>query len=484
MMAVLRLSGSAAAVGGVLVLQLLPAVVAAPLVSRLIARVDRRQVLLASDAIRAVLAGLLPLVATVGWIYMWAFLLQLASLAFLPARDAAIPRLAGLGPGPHSRQEESRLSAANALMLGTYYGSIPVAAGLFAAITTVGDALGVPATLQLVAAFWFDAITFVVSFLAVRGIEQLGHRLPAIPRVAADGDRPPTPRPPRLRVLWRHPAARYVERATLGAAVGIGALFSLGTVFVTSTMELGTLGFGALVALFGVGAASGLGAQRLVRDRARPPLIRGALAVQGGVIVSMTAVASPLLALLGAVVFGCAVALALVNALSLLQDSLAGGWRDLALSAFHLTLRAGLAVSAVLAGVLADVLQPIRAPLLGTLQPAQTVLLAAGSLCLLAAFAMPRALAHPGGRGEPSGPVQGAQGHRPCSLAAESLCPVGSLGDSRHFGPWSSPNASAGSFPSWNSSSEPARRRRRKVRARLRRSEAAASGGRARPPPS
>jgi MFS family permease len=59
MMMVLRLSGSATAVGGVLVLQLLPAAVAAPLVSRLVGGVDRRQVLLASDAIRAVLAVLL-----------------------------------------------------------------------------------------------------------------------------------------------------------------------------------------------------------------------------------------------------------------------------------------------------------------------------------------------------------------------------------------------------------------------------------------
>jgi len=405
MMAVLRLSGSATAVGGVLVLQLLPAVVAAPLVSRLVARVDRRQVLLASDAIRAVLAGLLPLVAAVGWIYVWAFLLQLASLAFLPARDAAIPNLTGLGPGPQGRHEESRLSAANAVMLGTYYGAIPIGAGLFAVITTVGGALGVPAGLQLVVAFWLDALTFVVSFIAIRGIEHLGHRLPAVPRVGADGGRCATPTTPRLRVLWRHPAARYVEQATIAAAVGIGALFSLGAVFVTSTLELGTLGFGALVALFGVGAASGLGAQRLVGDRARAPLIRGVLAVQGGVIVSMTAVASPLLALLGAVAFGSAVAIALVNAVSLLQDSLAGGLRDLALSMFHLTLRAGLAVSAVLSGVVADVLQPVHAPLLGTLQPAQTVLLAAGSLCMVAAFAMPRALGTPRGRGEPSDPT-------------------------------------------------------------------------------
>jgi hypothetical protein len=67
-----------------------------------------------------------------------------AGLAFLPARAAATPVLVGLGPGPHTDAEESRLSAANGLMLAAYYGSIPIGAGGYALIVTIGDAVGLP----------------------------------------------------------------------------------------------------------------------------------------------------------------------------------------------------------------------------------------------------------------------------------------------------------------------------------------------------
>ena len=194
-------------------------------------------------------------------------------------------------------------------------------------------------------------------------------------------------------------------------------------------------------------------------DRARAPLIRGALAVQGGVIVSMTAVASPLLALLGAVAFGAAVAVALVNALSLLQDSLAGGLRDLALSMFHLTLRAGLALSAVLSGIVADVLQPVRVPLLGTLQPGQTVLLATGSLAVLAAFAMPRTLKTPPadghGRNLPDHPTlaraepsQGRCATGPCTSPPTWSAAHGASGSaSTRNWPWAAPVGSMTMMP-------------------------------------
>jgi MFS family permease len=392
MMLVLRLSGSSAAVGGVLVLQLLPSAVAAPLVGRLVARVDRRQVMLVSDAIRAVVVMLVPLVSLVGWVYVWAFLLQVAGLAFLPARDAATPILAGVGPGDHTKENESRLSAANALLLATYYGSIPFGAGLFALIVTMGDAVGLPVTLQFVVAFSVDALTYLVSYAAIRRIGDLGHRTHEVPPPIAGADLPSPPsaeageEPGRLRDVLRYPVARAVVQATLVAALGLGALFSLGAVFVTGTVGAGPVGFGSLVAMFGVGAASGLGATRLLANRVRAAQLRVAVVLQGAMIVSMILVAILPLTLVGAAVFGAAVTVALINAIGLLQDSLAGGKRDLALSAFHLSLRGGLALSALLAGGAADLLNPLRIPLFGVLRPEQIVLLAAGSIVVLSAL--------------------------------------------------------------------------------------------------
>jgi MFS family permease len=396
MMLVLRISGSTTAVGGVLVLQLLPSAVAAPMVARLISRVDRRQVMLACDAIRAAVVLLLPLVWMIGWVYAWAFVLQVVALAFLPARDAATPVLAGVPAGDHGKDKEARLSAANALILATNYGAIPFGAGAFALIVTVGDAIGLSVTWQFLLAFWIDALTYLASYAAIRGIGDLGHRLvrqPASgPQDAHEGRRaaaPPESRKPlRLREVFKYPVARTVVQATLVAALGLGALFSLGAVFVDRTVGAGPVGFGALVAMFGVGAATGLGAGRLLSGRARAVQLRVAVALQGAMIVSMTLVAILPLTLVGAAVFGAAVASALVNAMGLLQDSLTGAERDLALSAFHLVLRGGLALSALLAGAAADLVGDLPIPGFGLLRPEQIVLLGAGTIVVLSGFAL------------------------------------------------------------------------------------------------
>ena len=399
MMLVLRISGSTTAVGGVLVLQLLPSAVAAPVVARLISRVDRRQVMLACDAIRAVVVLLLPLIWMIGWVYVWAFVLQVVALAFLPARDAATPVLAGVPAGDHSHDKEARLSAANALILATNYGAIPFGAGAFALIVTVGDAVGLPPAGQFLLAFWIDALTYLASYAAIRGIGDLGHRLfrqPAemaqAPDVDAGGHAAPT-RPEnretlRLREVLKYPVARTVVQATLVAALGLGALFSLGAVFVDRTVGAGPVGFGALVAMFGVGAATGLAASRLLSGRARAAQLRVAVALQGAMIVSMTIVAILPLTLVGAAVFGAAVTSALINAIGLLQDSLTGAERDLALSAFHLVLRGGLALSALLAGAAADLVSDLPIPGFGLLRPEQIVLLGAGAIVVLSGFAL------------------------------------------------------------------------------------------------
>ena len=94
MVLVLDVSGSSTAVGGVLVLRLLPTLVAGPIVARLVLRWDRRSTMLAMDAVRVVVVLAIPVLDALWWIYAWAFLLELAGLIFVPARDAAVPDLA------------------------------------------------------------------------------------------------------------------------------------------------------------------------------------------------------------------------------------------------------------------------------------------------------------------------------------------------------------------------------------------------------
>src|SRR5919198_4662189 len=163
---VLDLTGSATAVGVILVLRLLPAGFAGPIAAGVAERWDRRRIMLACDLVRAGLVALIPLVRAAWWVYLWAFLLEVANLVFLPARDASVPDLVG---------DEQELPAANGIILGSSYGNIPIGAAAFALLTLVptgwnGYLGSHPSALPL----WLDGLTYLVSFAFIRRLEVLG----------------------------------------------------------------------------------------------------------------------------------------------------------------------------------------------------------------------------------------------------------------------------------------------------------------------
>src|SRR5256885_12142380 len=113
---VLQQSGSPTAVGGILALRLLPAALGGPLAARAASRWDRRRTMVAMDILRAAMVGLVPLVRGLWWVYLWAFMIEVGSLVFLPARDASIPELV----------DDADLPLANGFVLGSSYGTIPL----------------------------------------------------------------------------------------------------------------------------------------------------------------------------------------------------------------------------------------------------------------------------------------------------------------------------------------------------------------------
>jgi predicted MFS family arabinose efflux permease len=179
----------------------------------------------------------------------------------------------------------------------------------------------------------------------------------------------------------RLPVVRGVMPGVAVVALGLGALFSLGVVFVRNTLDAGPVGFGVLVVLFGVGALVGL----LVVHRKAGSLmtqIRAGTAVQGVVIAFMAGLGSTPWAFVGAVLFGASATGVLVGGITYLQESLSGVQRNLALTAFHAVLRFGLALAALISGAAADLLKEAGASPLG-MAPGQFVLAASGLVVLL-----------------------------------------------------------------------------------------------------
>src|SRR5215210_717805 len=237
---VVELSGSASAVGGLLVARLLPTL-ASPLAGVLADRLDRRAVLVACDLARAALVLGAVFARDLALLYAISFLMGAARMLFNPTIRAAFPSVVGSGD----------LTRANALISGTF--SISFA---------VGPALGglLVATVGVEAAFVLDAATYLVSaaFLA----------------------RVPMPRPERAEgvsfVQELRAGFRYLAGARVPLAIVVGAFLTILTVNVTvpaevflarDTFGVGEAGYGLLVGIWGGGAVLGSALVALLSGR-------------------------------------------------------------------------------------------------------------------------------------------------------------------------------------------------------------------------
>ncbi len=137
---------SATVLGWVIVIRQLPIVLASPLAGVVADRLNRRNILILSDAARFVLTLLLlsPWAASVGFVYLILILMAIASAFFEPARQALTPDLV----------DREHLGTAAAL------GSI-----MWSVMIVVGSAIGGLVTEQYGwrAALLVDAATFVIS---------------------------------------------------------------------------------------------------------------------------------------------------------------------------------------------------------------------------------------------------------------------------------------------------------------------------------
>ena len=120
----LELTGSAAAVGTAVVLQLLPQVFAAPSAGVLNDRMSRRAIMIFADVCRAVIVLSMLLVRSADMVWLVWVLLFLETLMwalFEPGRSALIPRLV---------RSDDELLVANALSSTTWAFNLAIGAGL------------------------------------------------------------------------------------------------------------------------------------------------------------------------------------------------------------------------------------------------------------------------------------------------------------------------------------------------------------------
>ncbi len=270
------------ALGGVLVVKLLPAIILGPVAGAFADRFDRRRTMVVSDAIRFGLFLTIPLVHTIAWLLIASFLIECVSLFWLPAKDASVPNLV----------RRDQIEAANQLSLITTYGFTPVlGAVLFSVLSLITNVLGrhlhffraQPVNLAL----YFNAATFLVGAIVVVFIHEIsGHR----------DQRAATDQPSMLSLLREGAAFVRHSRLIGGLIIGLvgaftagGAVIGAGKIFVTS-LGGGNAAYGVLFGSVFVGLGTGMAlGPRIARELSRRRLF-GLSIVFGGACLVLTAV--------------------------------------------------------------------------------------------------------------------------------------------------------------------------------------------------
>jgi len=277
------------ALGGVLVVKLLPAIILGPLAGAFADRFDRRMTMIVSDAVRFVLFLSIPLAhlvvdrdRTLAWLLISSFLIECVSLFWMPAKDASVPNLV----------RRDQIEAANQLSLVTTYGLTPVAgAGLFSVLSLITNVLArhlnffeaQPVNLAL----YLNAATFLAGAVIVVFIPEIsGHHNGRV----VEGQ-------PGLLHLLRE-GLSFIKSSRLvggliiglvGAFVAAGAVIGAGKIFVTS-LGGGNAAYGVLFGSVFVGLGSGMAfGPRIARDLSRRRLF-GLSIVVAAICLILTAV--------------------------------------------------------------------------------------------------------------------------------------------------------------------------------------------------
>ena len=292
-------SGQLYAIGGVLIVRLLPSILLGPLAGAFADRFDRRWVMIASDVLRFALFASIPIVGRLDYLYVASFLVEAVGLFWIPAKEASVPNLL----------PRELLETANQLSLIVTYGSGAVAAGVFALLAALNRALasGVgffhanPVDLSL----YFNAATFLVAALTVATLSSISGRSPT--RQRQDPEAVESLGFFKMIVEgWKFigitPLVRGLVIGILGAFAAGGAVIALGRPYV-ELLGAGDAAYGLLFGSVFVGLAIGMGVgPRLLREVSRRRLFGMSIVGAGAALMVVSVLPNLALALITTVI--------------------------------------------------------------------------------------------------------------------------------------------------------------------------------------
>ncbi|WP_283139305.1 dTMP kinase [Rhizohabitans arisaemae] len=341
------------AVGGVLAVKMLPAILLGPLAGAVADRFDRRKTMVVGDLLRFSLILSIPIVGSIlgptpgslQWLLVATFLVECVNLFWVPAKEATVPNLV-----PKERLEE-----ANQYGLLVTYGSAPVAGGLFAILALVSgllaSALPFLSDNRAYLALYINALAFLASAIVISTIKGIpGGRqgdisTPSVLKQIFEG----------WRFVGRTPVVRGLIIGMLGAFAAGGAVIGVATLWV------GALGGGdaAIGVLFGavfLGMAVGMFfGPRMLRELSRRRLFGLSIIVAGMTLALIALIPNLPVVVMLTVVLGICAGTAWITGYTMIglevRDELRGRTFAFLQSMVRVTLLLVVSVSPILAAL-------------------------------------------------------------------------------------------------------------------------------------
>ncbi|WP_285631572.1 dTMP kinase [Actinoallomurus iriomotensis] len=261
------------AIGGVLVVKLLPALVFGPLAGAVADRFDRRITMVVADILRFALFLSIPIVGRLDWLYIATFLIEVVTLFWIPAKEASIPNIV----------PKEQLERANQISLVSTYGSAPVAAAMFSVLALISKVLFEHPQQQANLALYINAVTFLVSAATIFSLREIPKRrgqvsVPSILKQIVAG----------WKFVGSTALVRGLTIGILGAFAAGGAVIGIAKVYVKA-LGGGDAAYGVVFGMVFVGMAVGMFlAPRILQEFSRRRLF-GLAIIGAGIALALIA---------------------------------------------------------------------------------------------------------------------------------------------------------------------------------------------------
>ena len=327
---VIALTGSGLGVTAVVVAEIVPVLLLAPLAGSIVDRLPRVRVMVGADLVRLVLAAVLAVEHDSAAVaYAVAFGLSAGQVFFSPAAQSLLPSLV---------DDDAIVTANSGIWTAAVAAQIAVAP--VAALLAVEVGFG--------PAFAVNAVSFGLSALALRGLREPERVRPvSVSSPFAHGRE-------ALAALAQIPLLKALAVGQFLAALSAGATSALLVVLAQERLG-GAGGYGLLVAAIGVGAVLGpLVLLRRVRDPRRPLFVFGPYVLRGVVDLVLVLVTALPLAAVALVLYGLSTSTGSVTFSSLVQSRVPEQLRGRAFAGFDVLWQSGRMLSLLGGGLLAD----------------------------------------------------------------------------------------------------------------------------------